>query len=196
MLPVLTVNRSFLYEFMDAETPCAALGLVEESRRQSGLVALHLDEDVPSEVTARGVRFGHSLLGGDSFEVIHFAFEFYGFRTWNLLINPNNPLVQAVLTHMLEDEDYFFFALSADGRATTFRSQVGQDLLLYVKANLPRLQASTTTETQYDLACLSFARNPRPPGVLLNWVCRDKTEYLDLSMDRLELNPVERGETG
>ena len=22
---------------------------------------------------------------------------FYGFRTWNLLINPNNPLVQAVL---------------------------------------------------------------------------------------------------
>ena len=196
MLPVLTVNRSFLYEFMDAETPCAALGLVEESRRQSGLVALHLDEDVPSEVTAKGVRFGHSLLGGDSFEVIHFAFEFYGFRTWNLLINPNNPLVQAVLTHMIEDEDYFFFALSADGRATTFRSQVGQDLLLYVKANLPRLEASTTTETQYDLACLSFVRNPRPPGALLNWVCRDKTEYLDLSMDRLELNPVERGETG
>ena len=196
MLPALTVNRSFLYEFMDAETPCAALGLVEESRRQSGLVALHLDEDVPSEVTARGVRFGHSLLGGDSFEVIHFAFEFYGFRTWNLLINPNNPLVQAVLTRMLEDADYFFFALSADGRATTFRSQVGQDLLLYVKANLPRLEASTTTETQYDLACLSFARNPRPPGALLNWACRDKTEYLDLSMDRLELNPVERGETG
>ena len=28
MLPVLTVNRSFLYEFMDAETPCGALGLV------------------------------------------------------------------------------------------------------------------------------------------------------------------------
>ena len=194
MLPVLTVNRSFLYEFMDAETPCAALGLVEENGRQSGLVALHLNEDVPPEVMARGVRFGHSLLGGDAFEVIHFAFEFYGFRTWNLLINPNNPLVQAVLQRMLEDEDYFFFTLSTDGRATTFRSQVGQDLL-YVKANLPRLQASTTTETQYDLACLSFAGDPRPPGALLNWVCRDKTEYLDLSTDRLELNPVERGGT-
>ena len=190
MLPVLTVNRSFLYEFTDAEPPCGALGLVEESGRQSGFVALHLDEDIPSEVTARGFRFGHSLLGGDSFEVIHFAFEFYGFRTWNLLINPNNPLVQAVLRRMLEDEDYFFFALSAGGRATTFRSEVGQDVLLYVKANLSRLQHSTTTEIQYDLACLSFAGNPTPPGALLNWVCRDKTEYLDLSTDRLELNPV------
>ena len=176
--------------------PCAALGLVEEGGRQSGFVALHLDANIPAEVTARGVRFGHSLVGGDSFEVIHFAFEFYGFRTWNLLINPNNPLVQAVLGRMLEDEDYFFFTLSADGRATTFRSQVRQDLLLYVKANLSRLRCSTTTETQYDLACLSFARNPRPPGTLPNWVCRDKTEYLDLSTDRLELNPVERGGSG
>ena len=91
---------------------------------------------------------------------------------------------------MLEDGDYFFFALSPDGRATAFRSEVEQDVLFYVKANLPRLQASTTTETQYDLACLSFAENPRPPGSLLHWVCRDKTQYLDLSTDRLELNPA------
>ena len=56
------------------------------------------------------MRFGHSLLGGDTFEVIHFAFEFYEFRTWNLLINPSNPLVQAVQMRILEDEDYFFFA--------------------------------------------------------------------------------------
>ena len=117
MLPVLTVNRSFMHDFMDAEPPCGALGLVEENGRQSGFVALHLDADIPSEVTARGFRLGHSLLGGDAFEVIHLAFAFYGFRTWNLLINPNNPLVQAVLTRMFEDEDYFFFALSRpDGR--------------------------------------------------------------------------------
>ena len=147
-------------------------------------------------MTARGFRFGHSLLGSDAFEVIHLAFAFYGFRTWNLLINPNNPLVQAVLTRMLEDEDYFFFALSSSGRATAFRSEMGQDVLFYVKANLPRLRHSTTTETQYDLACLAFASNPTPPGARLNWVCRDKTEYLDLNTDRLELNPVERGGTG
>ena len=190
MLPVLTVNRSFMHELMDAETPCGALGLVEENGRQSGFVALHLDADIPSEVTARGFRFGHSLLGGDTFEVIQLVFQFYGFRTWNLLINPNNPLVQAVLTRMLEDGDYFFFALSSTGRATAFRSEMEQDVLFYVKAHLPRLRHSTTTETQYDLACLAFAGNPTPPGTLLHWACRDNLAFLDLSTDRLELNPV------
>ena len=190
MLPVLTVNRSFMYEFMDAETPCGALGLVEEGGRLSGFVALHLDEDIPSQVTARGFRFGHSLLGGDTFEVIHLAFAFYGFRIYNLLINPNNPLVQSVLQRMLEDEDYFFFALSSTGRATAFRSEMGQDVLFYIKAHLPRVRHSTTTEVQYDLARLAFANNPRPPGTLLYWACRDNMAFLDLSTDRLELNPV------
>ena len=110
MLPVLNVNRSFMHEFMDAETPCGALGLVEVNGRQSRFVALHLDADIPSDVTVRGFRLGHSLLGNATFEVIHLAFAFYGFRTWNLLINPNSPLVQAVLTRMLEDEDYFSFS--------------------------------------------------------------------------------------
>ena len=150
MLPVLTVNHSFMHKFMDAETPCGALGLVEENERQSGFVALHLDADVPFDVTARGFRLGHSLLGNTTFEVIHLAFVFYGFRTWNLLINPNNPLVQAVLTHMLEDEDYFFFALSSSGQATAFRSEMGQDVLFYVKAHLPRVRHSTTVADNHD----------------------------------------------
>lgn len=63
-------------------------------------------------------------------------------------------------------------------------------MLFYVRVNLPRLQASATTEAQYDLACLSFARSPRAPGPLLHWVCRDKLEYLDLSTDRSELTPA------
>ena len=160
---------------------------------KAALWALHLDADIPSEVTARGFRFGHSLLGGNAFEVIHLAFEFYGFRTWNLLINPNNPLVQAVLARMLEDEDYFFFALSPDGRATAFRSEMGQDVLFYVKAHLPRLRHSTTTATQYDLACLAFARNPAPPGLLLHIVgalievhLRNFAPKLDVHLARLK----------
>ena len=47
MLSVLTVNRSFMRDFMDAETPCGALGLVEENGRQSGFVALHLNAGHP-----------------------------------------------------------------------------------------------------------------------------------------------------
>ena len=98
---------------------------------------------------------------------------------------------------MLEDEDYFFFALSCrPDRRRPFAPRWVKTCSIYVKAHLPRLRHSTTAETQYDLACLSFAGNPGPPGALLNWVCRDRTEYLDLSTDRLELNPVERGGTG
>ena len=190
MLPVLTVNRSFMRAFMEAEPPCGALGMVEENGRQSGFVALDPGEDIPSEVTARGLRFGHALLGGDTFEVIQFVFQFHGFRTWHLLINPNDPLVQAVLTRMLEDEDYFFFAVSSDGRATAFRSEVGQDVLGYVRAHLSRIRHSTTAEAQYEQACQAFAGNPTPPGLLLRWVCRNNMAFLDLSTDRFELNPA------
>jgi hypothetical protein len=37
---------------------------------------------------------------------------------------------------------------------------------------------------------LCNAKNPEPEGILLHWVCRDKIAYLDLTLDRLDLNPV------
>ena len=120
MLPTLTVNRSFMQAFIAAETPCFALGLVEESGRPCGLIALRPDQEIPAAVTDGGFNFGHSLLGTAAFEVIHFAFEFYGFATYNVLINPNNSLVQAVLEHMIDDGDYFFFSLEESGRVTPF----------------------------------------------------------------------------
>ena len=80
--------------------------------------------------------------------------------------------------------------VNPEGRATAFRPEAGQDVLFYVRATLPPLQASATTEAQYDLACLSLARNPRHSGSLLHWVCRDKLDYLDLSTDRSELTPA------
>ena len=81
-------------------------------------------------------------------------------------------------------------APSSTGRATAFRSEMGQDVLFYVKAHLPCLRHSTTAETQYDLTCLAFVSNPMLPGTLLHWACRDNLAFLDLSADRLELNPV------
>lgn len=29
----------------------------------------------------------------------------------------------------------------------------------------------------------------RAPGLMLDWVCRDNLDYLDLTQDRLEMNP-------
>ncbi len=187
MLPALTVNRSFMNAFISAETPCFALGIVEEQGRPCGFLALRPEEETPSRISDGGFNFGHSLFGSDAFEVIHFAFEFYGFRTYNVLINPNNPLVQAVLNRMIEDGDYFFFALEGSGHVTAFRAEIGQETLSQVKANLPRIQRSTTTEIQYDLALCSFAENPEPEGVLLHWACRDNIDWLDLTKDRLEM---------
>ena len=83
MLPTLTVNRSFIREFIAADTPCFALGMVEERGRQYGLLALRPEADIPPAVSDGGFNFGHALFGSAAFEVIHFVFEFYGFQTYN-----------------------------------------------------------------------------------------------------------------
>ena len=190
LLPKLTVNEQFMNEFISAQAPCFALGLVEERKRQCGFLALRPNEVIPPEVSSAGFRFGHSLLGTADFEVVHFAFEFYGFETYNVLINPNNPAAQTVLTTMVESGDYFFFAINSNGTATAFRSEIGQADLTGLKTNLRRIRNSTTTDTQYRKVLAMFEKNPQPAGTLLNWVCRDNVEYLDLTKDRLELTPA------
>jgi hypothetical protein len=52
---------------------------------------------------------------------------------------------------MVEGGDYFFFALSVSGRVAAFRTEIGQETLSQVKANLSRIRQSTTTESQYEL---------------------------------------------
>lgn len=186
MLPTLTVNGTFIREFVSADAPCFALGMIEERQRQCGLVALRPDKPIPPAVCDGGFRFGHALRGNASFEVMHFIFQFYGFGTYNALVNPNNPLARAVVTAMVESGDYFF-ALISDGGATTFRSEIGRGNLAVLKSHLPRILHSQTTDAQYEKAVASFARNPDPAGTLLRWVCQDDAEYLNLAEDRLEL---------
>ncbi|MGR3280690.1 hypothetical protein ACSYAD_37170, partial [Acaryochloris marina NIES-2412] len=72
------------------------------------------------------------------------------FQTFNVLINPNNAVAQAVLQHMIENGDYFFFAIDEEtGIATAFRSEIGDDTLLGLRENWERIQHSSTTEDQY-----------------------------------------------
>ena len=190
MLPKLTVNRRFIGDFLAAESPCFALGLVEEGGR-ARVMALRPAEVIPAHLLNAGFRFGHSLFGSAAFEVVHFVFTFYGFQAYNVLANPNNPLVQAVLTTMVESGDYFFFLLDSSGGVTAFRSEIGQADLAGLKAHPPRIQRSATTEAQYRKAVATFEKNPEPPGELLSWVCRDRNiDYLDLASDRLELTPA------
>ena len=189
-LPELAVNRPFMSAFLAEEPPCLALGMVEEGDSRCAMVALRLDQALPRQVSAGGFSFGHALFGSDTWEVVHFAFTFYRFATYNVLINPSDPAAQAVLEAMVASGDYFFFALDGDRRATAFRSSIGKDNLAGLKANMHRIRGSATTEAQYRQAVAQFSKRPEPPGTLLSWVCRGKPEYLDLEQDRLVLRPA------
>ena len=189
-LPILTVNRAFIGEFISAPPPCFAMGIIQESDRPSGLLALRPSESIPVEVLDKGLSFGHSMFGNDRLEVIHFAFHFYGFDTYNVLVNPNNRIVQRVVANMIDNEDYFFFVLNPEQSVTTFRSEVGQDALSELKANHRRIKLSTTSDHQYQQAVSAFAQNPDPNGIMLDWVCRDNVEYLDVNGDPIQLTPA------
>lgn len=81
LLPKLVVNGHFMQDFLQAELPCCGLGVVEVTGQKMGLVALRLNEVLPRKVADLGFRFGHCLLGTSRYEVIHFAFVFYGWKT-------------------------------------------------------------------------------------------------------------------
>ena len=72
-------------------------------------MGLRPDEEIPPDISGAGFGLGHRLLGTAEHEVIQFFFHFYGFKTYNVLVTPNNPLVRVVLTMMVESGDYFFF---------------------------------------------------------------------------------------
>jgi hypothetical protein len=192
LLPRLTVNSAFMDEFLSAPGPCGALGLVEVQRRTCGFLAIRPDDILPPTVTAAGFRFGHSLQGTSQYTVVHFAFEFYGFARYNVLVRPDNPIVRSVLTRMVDSGEFFFFALDGNGSVTTFNADIGRGRhadMAGLQRNLPRILRAQTTEAQYRDALARFRANPDPPGTLLNWVCRDDERYLDLTTDRLEMTP-------
>ena len=189
-LPTLILNRSFIEDFVDAEAPCFALGLVEEHGKTYGFLALRPDEEIPASASSFGFNFGHCLHSYKGFEVIQFVFEFYGFKSYNALINPNNTIVRTVLNKMIETGDYFFFAMNPSGAVTTFRSDLEQERLDGLKTNFSLVQNSVTNERQYRKALLNFTKILQPDDVLLDWVCSDDTDSLDLCNNRLELTPA------
>jgi hypothetical protein len=189
-LPTLTVNRSFISEFISAQPPCCALGLVEVQNQLYAFIALRPKQEIPSHVTDKGFAFGHTLIGNSNSEVIHFCFNFYDYQAYNVLLNPNNPIVQSVLKTMIESGNYFFFSLdNTSGNVTAFRSEVGKDNLKNLTDHWQRIQNSTTTDEQYLQSVIYFLKNPSPVGELLQWVCSNNIDYLDLTQDRLQMKP-------
>lgn len=190
-LPILTVNKPFMRTFLSSSAPCAALGVIEEIGVEIGFLAMRPKVNIPSEVTARGFNFGHALVGTSEYTLIQFVFEFYGFGKYYVLLNPNKPIVQTVLSKMIRDGNYFFLMLNPDKSVATFKAYLGQENMVGLQTNFPKIQAATTTDEQYNRGLHYFHQAPDPDGKLLNWVCRDNMDYLDLSKEqnRLDLNP-------
>jgi hypothetical protein len=124
LLPRLTLNRHFVERFLAQDAPCFALAMVEERGQLFAGLALRLDVPLPPGISARGLNLGHFLLGSTRFEVLQLAFEFYGFETYQVLLNPNHPVVQAVVGSMIDRGGYFILAIGREQDVTTFRADV------------------------------------------------------------------------
>jgi hypothetical protein len=118
---------------------------------------------------------------------VQLSFEFRGFETYHVLLNPSSPVVRSVLERMIDSDDFFILVLG-DGDAQVFRSDVGQETLFWLQAFLPQLIASRTSAAQYAEGLAEFCRRPDPPGRVLEWI-GDDVRLLDLSADRVELTP-------
>ena len=189
LLPRLTLHRQFAEDLWAAKAPCFALGTVEERQEPMGLLALRPPKAMPKEAMALGFNFGHTLVGNADFEVVQLFFEFYGFATYSVLLNPNNPLVKQVLSHMLASKQYFFLALAPDATVTAFRAEFEADRLAGLREHWPRLQNSRTNDLQYQKAVKAIQKQTQDPDALLTWVCRDHVDCLDPRKDPLELTP-------
>lgn len=189
LLPKLTLNRRFAEHLLKAPAPCCGVGIVEDRRQPYALLALRPGAAIPDGLSARGFEFGHSLYGNAQYEVIHFAFEFYGFETYHVLLNPSDPLVRNVVQRMVDQGGYFILTIDPNQRVTAFRAELGNTGLVGLIDNLPRIRQSVTSDTQYQSTLMQFRRRPDLPGTVLEWVCRGDLTYLDLAKDRLELAP-------
>jgi hypothetical protein len=189
MLPKLTVNHKFITDFFREKSPCCAVGLVEVEGKLTSLLSLRLNESVPT--TGWGFNFGNCLIGTSKYEVIHFSFNFYGFKNYNVLINPNNPISKKVLSMMIETGDFFMFLFNSENNLTAFRSGIEKNCLSGLKDSFSRIENSTTSDEEYLDMVTSFKKNPQPEGDFLNWVCNNNIEYIDLLKYRFDLNPSE-----
>ncbi len=190
LLPRMIINRAFVENFLDEAAPCFAMGVLEQRKKQCAFLALRLEEFISDDVSSLGFNFGHSVFGNKDFEVLHFAFSFYGYKTYNALINPSNMIIKTALKLMVEAKEYFFFAINPDNSVVAFNTDIKEDFgITGIWRHDDRIWRSTTTQKQYEKAVVEFTEDPDPPGTMLEWVCFDNPDYLDLTGEVIEMTP-------
>ncbi len=110
----------------------------------------------------RPLSFRHKPIQGASL-----GFEFYGYATYHGLVRAGNPIIQAVISTMLDTQDYFFLAINPDQTVTAFRSQFDAPDLAGLRTNQEQFGEDSCSSEQYESAAKTFTKNPDPPGNLL-----------------------------
>lgn len=187
--PGLTVNALFMQDLMAAQSPCFALGYVEASKGKSGFIAMRPEIPIPKDISEKGMNFGHSVLEIKGCKVLQFVFEFYGHATYHGLVPISNPIAKAVISTMLESQDYFFFAVNPDHTVLAFNSRFSGLDFAGLKANQEQFDDEGCGMAEYQRAVSAFAHSPSPPGKVMEWVCRNNWDYLDLQKYPLDLTP-------
>jgi len=188
-LPQLILNRKFMTDFAAAEAPCFAMGLVESDGEETGFLAMRPAKQIPAEFLAMGMAFGHRIAVIEGDMLCQFVFGIYGYEQYSALVNPANQMVRQVLEIMIAQEDYFFFILNPDGKASAFRSNLGQKDLAGLSESLPQMYAATTSHDTYERSLAAFRQAPDPAGPVLTWVCRNDPAYFRLDDDPMVLPP-------
>ena len=188
-LPELILNRKFMMDFVEAEAPCFAMGLVEADGEETGFLAMRPSKPIPGEFLALGMAFGHRLAVIEDDMLCQFVFSIYGYEQYSALVNPASPMVREVLEIMIARQDYFFFILNPDGKASAFRSNLGQENIAGLSDSLPQMYTATTSPETFERSFAAFRLAPDPAGPVLTWVCRDDPAYLRLDDDPMVLPP-------
>ena len=191
-LPPHTLNRQFVDDFIEADAPCCALGLVRSGDTQTGLFAMKPDGALPANVLAMGFGFGYRMLEShDRKPICQFMFKFYDFEQYSVLVNPSSPLTMTAVESMIEERNIIFVILNPDQRAIVGRNDLSEGNLDGMREQLRMMQSKRTPQSTYESCVQSFWKKPDLPDLKpLEWVCRDNPAYLDLEFDTTDLSPV------
>jgi len=188
-LATLIMNQYFVRDLMASEAPCFGAGYVKENDLLSGFLAMRPDEVIPPECMQRGFSFGHSVKDFNGEQLLHFAFRFYGFKTFHTLIPMQNPIVLSVIDKMIETQDYFFFAIDPAQTVTAFRSQMEVNDLASLKTNRIKFEGTECRPEIYEKAVEIYRSEMGEDEEYMEWVCRSNWDYLDIEKYPLDLTP-------
>lgn len=183
--PPLTLNERFIYAFADEDGPCAALGLVESLGQELGFMAVKLTDPLPPQVANSGFDFGFEVLGNERYQLLHFVLNVKGIDPYDIIVNPNNPVVRKVMETMRETRQYFFLFVE-EGSLAAFHNDMGPDNVEWFRNYGDVIYTATTSDADYSTSLQRIkTKEGMLHGRLLDWVCRDDMEAINLETNRL-----------